>query len=221
MTAGDILSSFAWIGTEPRGVTHDGINLWINDRDVNKIFELNESGSVQSSWAVPGTERPSGMGHDGTNLWWSNGLGGTPRILESSETGSTISSFVSPDTSIQGVTHDGTNLWMVEDSVAKIFETNETGTIQSSFSTPDTEESGLTWDGTNLWHANRGAVDKIFELTTTGTILSSFATPGSDAWGLGYDGNNLWNADQTADKVFEVEVLGAGVTFIPKVIMIT
>ncbi|MCZ6779858.1 MAG: hypothetical protein O7F16_12960, partial [Acidobacteria bacterium] len=91
---GDVISSFSAPGTNPRGLTWDGTNLWLADSNTDLIYELTTTGTVLSSFATPSIE-PTGLTWDGTNLWLSDTS--TDRNYELTTTGTVLSSFATPN----------------------------------------------------------------------------------------------------------------------------
>ena len=110
---GDVISSFSAPGTNPRGLTWDGTNLWLADSNTDLIYELTTTGTVLSSFATPSIE-PTGLTWDGTNLWLSDTS--TDLNYQLTTTGTVLSSFATPHPDATGLTWDGVNLWQVEDS---------------------------------------------------------------------------------------------------------
>jgi len=186
-------------GTNPRGLAWDGEYLWHADDSTDKIYKLNTSGTVISSFSSPG-DNPQGLTWDGEYLW--HAVLSTDKIYKLNTSGTVISSFSSPGTSPRGLTWDGEYLWHADDSTDKIYKLNTSGTVISSFSSPNTYPIGLTWDGEYLWNVD-GDTDKIYKLNTSGTVILSFSSPGTYPVGLTWDGEYLWNSDFNAQKIYK------------------
>jgi sugar lactone lactonase YvrE len=183
----------------PSGITTDGTNLYVADRDNNKIRQIVISSGLVSSL--------TGTASTAASLGAMDGTGAT-------------ATFYSPS----GITTDGTNLYIADSRNNKIRKVViATGVVSSMTGVADTPSvtsvidgagsiatfdnpTGITTDGTNLYVADSDN-NKIRKIVIASGIASSLAGthPGTDATGIaatfGYpasittDGTNLYVAD--------------------------
>jgi len=67
---GEIKVHWIFPGPQAWGMTYDGENLWINDFAEKKVYEMDTSGNVLSSFEIPDTEGGAkGITWDGEYLY--------------------------------------------------------------------------------------------------------------------------------------------------------
>jgi len=194
------VSSFSF---DYRGVdlAWDGEYLWATDPNEDKIYKLDTSGNVLSSFDSPNVV-PRGITWDGEHLWVNSSS--RRRIYEIDTSGNVISSFTTIDAHYDGLAWDGEHLWnneTIELPDLKIVEYDTTGNVVSSFDF--TPSSGMTWDGEYLWVA---ASDGIYKLDTSGNVISSFDPPSAYPSGLAWDGEHLWVSDVVEGRIYQLRV---------------
>ena len=62
------VNSFYTPGTEPNGITFDGINLWLTDPWFQKIYQLDTLGGIISSFNIPNEYR-TGLEWESSGMW--------------------------------------------------------------------------------------------------------------------------------------------------------
>jgi large repetitive protein len=183
----------------PYGITTDGTNLYVADRNNNQIRKIVISTGVVTTLA--------GTGSSGS----SNGTGTSAR-------------FYYP----WGITTDGTNLYVVDNSnrlIRKIvISTGVVTTIAGSGTCSSTDGTGqestfcgtqdITTDGTNLYVADGNKIRRIVISTGVVTTIAGSGSAGgvngtgssSSFWGtkgITTDGTNLYVAD--GNKIRKIE----------------
>ena len=203
-------------------------NLWVCDAITDKIYNIEQDGTLISSFATSvfdaGATAPSGVSSaaNGT-LWVCDAI--TDKIYNIEQDGTLISSFATSvfdagATSPQSVSYSlDDTLWVVDTATEKIYNIEQDGTLISSFATSVFDVSaigptGISYavDGT-LWICDSGT-DKVYNIETDGTLISSFLTSVYDAGAtnptdvsIAPDGT-LWVCDSVADKIYNIETDG-------------
>ncbi len=194
------VSSF---GFDYRGgdLAWDGEHLWATDPNEDKIYKLDTSGNIISSFDSPG-RIPYGLTWDGEHLWVTSTT--RNRVYKVDTSGNLISSFGLLSDLPFGLTWDGEHLWVNDGkSPAKILEYDTSGNLVSSFDFGWTR--GMTWDGEHLWAVD-GDTKKIYKLDTSSNVITSFDPPSSSPAGLTWDGEHLWVSDGAENKIYQVRV---------------
>ena len=213
----NVLSHFNSPDEYPNGLAWDGTNLWLLGGGDDGFYELTTSGSIVSQFqpTEPGGKNGCGATYDGTNLRGMFLVNSTSPgdVYEYTTSGSYVSFFTCPGTYNFGLAWDGINLWMSCRGNNTIYELSTTGAVISSFSIAYSGVCDLVWNGTNLFFAV-GNSKLIVEVTTTGTVIDTYDLSGISGsfspTALTFDGNNFWVSDQSADVIYEVELIGVG-----------
>ena len=204
--SGDILTSFNL--DHPGGLAFDGEFLWCADSANDKIYELDASGNVITSFPSP-RSNPHGLAFDGEFLWCAYYSDGNDKIFKLDTTGKVITSFPFPGYYPTGLAFDGEFLWCADSGFSydteKIYKLDTTGKVITSFPSPGNGPAGLAFDRGFLWHTDYSD-DKIYKLDTTGKVITSFPSPGPGPYGLAFDGEFLWCTDFTDDKIYKIYI---------------
>lgn len=210
---GKILKSFSTHGNFPTGLTYDGKNLWIADRKLDKLFQINtETGVIINEIPSP-AYWPMGLAFDGENLWCVDIKGGIPMAENykgilyklNPKDGSILHKAELSCVKPTGLTYDGEYLWVVDEALDKIMQISpKDGTTIKEFSSPAGNPMGLCFDGEYLWVSDRGT-DEIYMISPkTGSVIVTIDAPGNYAFGLAFDGNYLWNVDWQTKKIYKL-----------------
>lgn len=210
---GDVLHSFKAPGNFPTGITYDGENLWVADRQTKLIYCVNpDNGKVIRSIPTP-AYWPTGLCWDGKFLWAADVKGGLPLSENYTgliykldpENGDILHTVYAPGNRPRGLAFDGKYLWCTDNGSDEIIQFSpEDGTTIKSFRSPSTDPRGLTFDGEYLWVSDR-LRDEIYMVDTeTGMVFIISDSPGKFSMGMAYDGMFLWNADTEEDKIYKL-----------------
>jgi len=130
------------------GIDHaTGTDLYIAERNVNRIYKVSNSGSIISSFNFPPLY-PMGVAFDGTYLWIARGFEpgetGVSAIYRYTTAGSQVSSFPTApiDSASQyptGTEWDGTYVWYCDRYTKKIYKCTTSGSRVASYYTPGSE----------------------------------------------------------------------------------
>lgn len=150
---GEIKTRWKFPGPQAWGMTYDGSHLWINDFAEKKVYEMDISGNVISSFTIPDqTGGAKGITWDGEHLYlmgWTS-----PTIYKVDKGGKLLETIpISGGHAGGGLTWDGKYFWAPgEKGICKIDRTGEIvgGIYAASEGTWD-----LTWDGHYLWATQR------------------------------------------------------------------
>ncbi len=180
----------------------DGEHLWATNPNEDKIYKIDTSGNIISSFDSPAIVS-YGLTWDGEYLWVTSVT--RNRVYKIDTSGRLISSFGLPSDIPYGLTWDGEHLWVNECKVGltKIIELDTSGNVISSFNFGWTE--GLAWDGEHLWAVD-GDTRKIYKLDTSGNVISSFDPPSSRPQGLAWEGEHLWVSDVAEGRIYQLRV---------------
>jgi len=97
----------------------DGEHLWATDANEFKIYKLDTSGNVLSSFNSPDVV-PRGITWDGEHLWVNSSS--RRRIYKPDTSGNVVSSFDPPSSSPRGLTWDGEHLWVSDVPEGRIYQ---------------------------------------------------------------------------------------------------
>lgn len=172
------------------GLTHDGTNLWVASSYIDRIWEIDETGSVLDSLTAYNDET-RGLAWDNSNLWGYHQIFGSSnkdRIIKYGAGGTFLDSLNSPyEDYIGGMCYGDGHLWVSvyytgSGNPCWIYKIDPaTGAVADSFETPGLQPQGLAFDGHSLWLAmddNDGDPEKIWEIDpATGDTISSFDIP--------------------------------------------
>lgn len=212
---GEVVKTFKTPGNYPTGLTFDGKNLWIADRETDKIYSVEPStGKVLHTIESP-AYWPMGLAWDGKYLWNADFRGLTD-IYEDRDgmifkidpkTGNILKTLKAPSKSPVGLVWDGEYLWCVDDKADKIIQfSTEDGTTINSFPSPSSSPTGLSYDGKYLWVSDRVKNEIYMVDPKTGYVIVITDAPGPYIQALAYDGKNLWAADYEEDKIYQMKI---------------
>ncbi|MEA3476929.1 MAG: transglutaminase domain-containing protein [Bacteroidota bacterium] len=212
---GEVIKKFSAPGAFPTGMTFDGKNLWIADREEGKIFYVDmQNGKVISEIQSP-AYWPTGLTWDGENLWAADIKGGLPlsenyngKIYQIDPvTGYVLKMIDAPSSRPRGLAWDGQYLWCTDNGSDEIIQFSpDDGTTIRSFKSPASDPRGLTYDGRYLWVSDR-LKDEIYMVDPeTGIVLIVTDAPGPYAMGLCFDGEAIWAADTEMDEIYRLKI---------------
>jgi hypothetical protein len=148
---GEILVHWIFPGPQAWGMTYDGENLWINDFAEKKVYEMDISGNVISSFDIPDQEGGAkGITWDGEYLYlmgWTS-----PTIYKLDKSGNLIGTIEIED-GWGGLTWDGDFFWVP--SGRGICKLDRDGTIVGEIYAASEGTWDLAWDGQYLWASQR------------------------------------------------------------------
>jgi len=190
----------------PTGLTYDGKNFWIADRETDRIYCLEAvSGKVLRSISSP-AYWPTGLAWDGKNLW--NADAKTQKIYcLNPETGNIIKTLDYPEKVPEGLTFDGKYLWACDNSADIIVQISTVdGTTIRTFPSPSTDPRGICYDGDYFWISDR-MEDKIYMVDDeTGDVIFATDSPSQFPRGMTWDKKNVWVVDYHTDKLYQLKV---------------
>lgn len=202
-------------GKYPTGMCFDGKNIWIADRETDKIYYINpDDGSIIKEIESP-AYWPMGLAWDGKYLWnadirgltdKSEDLDGMIFKIDPSD-GTIMKTLQAPSKSPVGLTWDGKYLWCVDDKTDKVIQFSPVdGTTIKSFKAPSSDPTGICFDGRYLWISDRVA-DEIYMVDPeTGIVIIIADAPGKYVSGLAVGGKKLWAADYEEDKIYQLKI---------------
>lgn len=198
-TDGTILTTLKSPGKNPQGLTYDGENLWVSDRDDRKIFKINpENGTVLFSIAFDG--ELTGTAWDGAHVWQADRTSRTISRIDP-ETGSIGLSIPvdMPNGDVTGLFHEDEGIWYGLSRLGQARKVKDTdGTFMRAFPTR-ADICGLVMVGKHLFYSEpaEGLVHKMD--ASAGAVLISYKVGGRPT-GLCHDGEAFWLADaETAE----------------------
>ena len=212
---GEIETSFKNPGNYATGMTFDGENLWIADRQEDVLFKVNpETGKIMGSIESPGYW-PMGLTWDGTHLWNADFKGGIPKSENydgkiyriNPEDGTIVHTVNAPTNRPRGLAYDGEYFWCVDGENDKIiqFDAND-GTTIRSIPAPSVDARGLTFDGQYLWVSDRSRDEIYMVRPKDGSVIIIADAPGEFTRGMAWDGNSLWATDYEEDRTFKLKI---------------
>jgi hypothetical protein len=213
--SGEVEKSIPTPGNYPTGLCFDGNNLWIADRETDKLYYINpENGKVIRSIESP-AYWPMGLAWDGQYLWNADFRGRTDKSEDldgmifkiDSKDGTILKTLQAPAKSVKGLTFDGTYFWCVDDRSNKIIQFSQVdGTTIKSFASPAKDPKGITFDGKYLWISDR-ETDEIYMVDpNTGFVIVILDAPGNYVHGLTVNNNKLWAVDYEDNKVYQLKI---------------
>lgn len=203
---GDVKSSFPAPGNFSTGLTYDGKNLWLVDRQTDVIYKIDpKTGGQIETLPAPGFS-PTGLAWDGSHLW----------VIDDKElllyrinpkTGEAVKVIEAYTRNPKDICWDGSLLWVVDDKLDLIMSLDpEDGMMISNFPAPAGSPDGICFDGKYLWVSDRSN-DKFYRVCpTSGQVVGVLPSPGEYPRGLAWDGTSLWNADYQTDKIYQVNL---------------
>lgn len=208
---GTVLERYPLAMKTPTGLTWDGSQLWVADREGATLSKIDlASGKTISTLDAPGYE-PLGLAWDGALLWVVDALDKTAYAVEP-VTGITKRALPLDTDTPGGIAWDGAALWTVDARAGVLSRLDrQDGTTFKSFPNPMAgqrgEEIGLAFDGAYLWVSDR-FTDTIYRVDpATGAVLDMFPSPGPYPAGLAWDGAHLWCVDYETRELYQLETV--------------
>ncbi|MBN1632686.1 MAG: transglutaminase [Ignavibacteria bacterium] len=212
---GEVEKSINTPGQYPTGICFDGKNLWVADRETDKLYYISpDDGKIIREIESP-SYWPMGLAWDGQYLWNADFRGLTD-IAEDlngmifkidANDGTILKTLDAPSKSPVGLCWDGQYLWCVDDKADKVIQFSPVdGTTIKSFKSPAADATGICFDGKYLWISDR-VTDEIYMVDpNSGIVILIADAPGKYVHGLAVDGNKLWAVDYEADKIFQLKI---------------
>lgn len=212
---GEVVASYPTPGKHATGLTYDGVNLWLADRETDMLYCISPlDGRIIRSLPSPGYWT-TGLTWDGNTFWIADLQGGVPasenyngKIYQQDYgLGNIVTTIPAPSSSPMGLAWDGRYLWCADNRSDEILQFSpEDGTTIQSFKSPSGDTRGLTFDGTYLWASDR-AKNEIYMIDPqTGTVVLITDAPGEFTRGLAFDGTYLWAVDEQEDMLYKLKV---------------
>lgn len=212
---GEVIKSFNTSGNYPTGLCFDGKNLWLADRETDKIYCLDTgTGEIIRQIESP-AYWPMGLAWDGAYLWNADYRGRTDKSEDldgmifqiDPKDGTILKTLSAPSKSPKGLTWDGHYLWCVDDNSDKVIQFSTTdGTTIKSFPSPSKDPKGIAFDGKYLWISDI-STDEIYMVDPiTGLVIIILDAPGNYPHGLTIQENSLWVVDQEDDKLYQLKI---------------
>jgi len=189
---GAIWLKFAAPSSGSWGVGLDSNGCVWNSANPNKMYKLDQMGSVIDSFAAP-SDTQRGLDLDSNDcIWYAERA--QWKIYQLDQAGSIVTSFASPSTSPYGIALDPNDcIWHADESMNAILKMNQTGSIITSFPAPDgkfgPKPEGVGLDSAGcIWHGDWYGT--LYKLDQTGSIITSFDL---DADGISLDSDDsIW-----------------------------
>lgn len=213
--SGEIIKSFNTIGNYPTGICFDGNNLWLADRETDKLYYINSETGILIREIESPAYWPMGLAWDGEFLWNADYRGRTDKSEDRDgmifkidpKDGTILKTLQAPSKSPKGLCWDGKYLWCVDDRADKVIQFSQVdGTTIKSFPSPSNDPKGITYDGKYLWISDR-ETDEIYMVDPqTGFVIIIIDAPGNYVHGLAIKENKLWAVDYEDDKIYQLKV---------------
>ena len=208
---GEIMGSFACLGSTVQGLAFDGTDLWYGSFSFESgnafIHHVETNGTLLSSFEAP-SFTPGGLTFDGESLWFTGGSGG--QVYELDTSGTVLSAFDPPDDNGQDLAWDGAHLWFACGDITPgdnlIYRMDRTGNVLDSIGCPGNNPGGLTYDGTHLWNADNQN-KRIYRLDPNGN--NYYSLPPFYFQHLTYDGSQFWANDTDQNQISRFDEMGA------------
>lgn len=212
---GEIINSINTPGKFPTGICFDGKNLWVADRETDKIYYINpDDGKIIREIESP-AYWPMGLAWDGQYLWNADFRG----LSDNSEEynglifkidptdGTILKTLQSRTKSPVGLTWDGKYFWCVDDKEDKVIQFSPVdGTTIKSFKSPASDPTGICFDGTYLWISDR-IKDEIYMVDpNSGIVIIITDAPGKFVQGLAVNDNKLWAVEYQEGKIYQLKI---------------
>lgn len=201
---GTIQATIKSPGPSPQGLTWDGDNLWVADKDERKIFKVDpENGNQLFSIAFDG--ELAGTAWDGAHVWQADRTSRTISRIDP-ETGNIDLSIPVdlPNGDVSGLFHEEGGIWYGLSRLGQARKVKDTdGTFMKAFPTR-ADICGLVLVGKHLYYTepNEQVVHKMD--ANAGSILISYNLGGRPT-GLAYDGECFWIADAEAAELRKIK----------------
>ena len=143
------------VGTEPVGISSDGIHVWVPNLTDNTVTELNASdGSLVQT--IPVGAGPKWLSTDGTHVWVANFTDNTVTELNASDGSLVQNIFVGSQP--KGISSDGTHVWVTSGGTGPgngtVTELNVSDGSLVQTTAVGAGPYGISSDGTHVWVAN-------------------------------------------------------------------
>jgi YVTN family beta-propeller protein len=192
------------LGSIPRGVAHDGRNMWVANEGSGNIAYFGQWGS--SSLAV-GTA-PVGICYGGRYLWVANS--GSNNVSVVDPVVPAVVQTVPAGSAPYWTACTVDNVWVTnsgDGTVTKIRKSD--GANIGTFAVGGSPR-GMAFDGINIWVAN--GTDLIVKLRESdGANLGSFGTAGLSSFGVVFDGANIWVTDDVSDIITKIRAIDGSI----------
>ena len=209
------IRKFSHPDSSPRGLAWDGTYLWAAGEKQKKIFKIDPiTGTVLTSFPIPGNYVPRGLAYDGTYLW----LATAEWILQkiNPATGEVLTTFTGFNAN--GITWDGSYLRVTNHNTNTIDKINSSnGSLISSIPFPSgiTSVSGLAWNGNNLW-VEAWSNKTIYRVNPdTGLVLGAMPTLDGNPKGLTCDNTSLWTTGYNTKNIYKIDAAIGSIARLP------
>ena len=199
--------------TFPYGITTNGTNIWIVDKNGDEVYKYDMAGNHISNFDISVyNANPLGIGTDGTNIWIVDYI--DFEVCKYTMSGTYVSSFdttPSGNSDPFGLDTNGTNIWVSDNFNGEIYKYDMAGTYVNNFDTDasgNANPTGIGTDGIHIWVADD--VDhKIYKYTIYGTYVNNIniSAQSSSCRGLDTDGTNIWITDATDAEVYKYDMV--------------
>lgn len=201
---GEVLEEYPIPGKFPTGLTWDGKNLWLADRETDQIYCLGSDGEVIRSFPSP-AYWPMGLAWDGKYLW--NSDANTKKIYcLDPDNGNILKTIDYPEKVPEGLTFDGEYLWCCDNKDDIIVQISTVdGTTIRSFPAPSGDARGICYDGKYFWISDR-MEDKVYMVDyETGNVIFATDAPSQFPRGMAWDGKAVWVVDHHTNKLYKLK----------------
>lgn len=186
----------------PIGLTFDGQYFWVGCRDPGVIYQIDENGNTQNSFAAPGNNSIRGCAWDGQYLWAIDRDSNTAYQFKT-PSGSQVSSFDLGADKYSSAGYDGSYLWIANFDGGGKIESWTTDGNQKTTLTFSFMADGLGGDGTYLYVGIQSG-NWIYRVDKSGTKIDSFNVPPDNIQGIAFDGTYYYAADINPDTIYQL-----------------
>lgn len=137
------------------GMTFDGENLWIIDRDGSPAYamELSLSGDILSQFDLP-DQYMSGIAWDEGDFWVATYYPDPGTVYKVDGSGNVLQQFTPPDDQPWDLAMHGDDLWIVDYFAHMIHKVDQDGNVLESHEAEDQRPAGIVFDGTYVWYVD-------------------------------------------------------------------
>ena len=179
----------------------DGTNFWFAESE-DWVYEMDQLGSIVSSFDMGPNTGGNGMTWDGSSLWVvGTSCSGYSKFIQYSTMGAVMDSFTNTDVTsghaldcARGLAYFDSALWTDSGKIRAInipSQSLRAGSIPS----PVMGSTYLAFAGSDLWIIDDFREEFVFfHLDAFGSIIDSVQGQGADVHGLTWDGINMWTA---------------------------
>lgn len=198
---------------------HDG-SLFVSERSNDKVFELDQNGTVQQEYLVP-SANPEGITTTSSGSFrLSHQNQSTITRLKPSE--NAFKRFETPvfrltdRSSVDnpgglGVESTG-SIWLTDRSNESVYQFTQDGSLLTQFDSKIEQPRGLGVDTSGcLWISDRGGsgTKSVYQFTQTGSELTQFASASNDLMGVGLAPNDsVWVFDRAKSSIYQFDQTG-------------